>query len=318
MELLYSSGNKTVDYMSSLQITGNVIPQIWYKTIIRENGKPNINAITVLSDIVYWYRPQEVRDEQTGHVIGLRKRFKSDLLQRNYQQIAEQFGLTKEQARSAVIALEELGVIRRELRKVVSHGQCLNNVMFIELFPEKLTEITYFQKKDCLSKVLTNETPAETETYRSKEEKDTGLQFKAETNTVNTTKINDSDYPILSYQEEEELFKLQIDYDAIRNDNPYNCDRLDDIVSMAVDVLTSTKKTIRVNKEERPSSVVKSKFRKLNMEHIKYVLGNFDNTTTEVRNMGAMLVTSLYNATLSMSSHYSAKVQHDLYGQNVS
>ena len=29
----------------------------------RDNGKPNLTAIVILSDIVYWYKPTEVREE---------------------------------------------------------------------------------------------------------------------------------------------------------------------------------------------------------------------------------------------------------------
>ena len=43
-----SSGNQTVDAMGSLNITGNVIPTIWYKTILKENGKLYLLAIAIL------------------------------------------------------------------------------------------------------------------------------------------------------------------------------------------------------------------------------------------------------------------------------
>ena len=60
-----TSGNQIVDAMGSLNITGNIIPTIWYRTILRENGKPYLLAIAILADIVYWYRPVEVRDPAT-------------------------------------------------------------------------------------------------------------------------------------------------------------------------------------------------------------------------------------------------------------
>ena len=67
MAYLYGSGHETVDRMANFAITGNVVPQTWYRTILRETGKPHLLAIMILSDIVYWYRPKEVRDEVTGH-----------------------------------------------------------------------------------------------------------------------------------------------------------------------------------------------------------------------------------------------------------
>ena len=91
----YTTGNAKVDLMAQIQLTGNVTPQIWYKTITKESGKPHLLAIAILSDIVYWYRPAEIRDESTGHITGYRKRFHADMLQRSYDQFAELFGESK-------------------------------------------------------------------------------------------------------------------------------------------------------------------------------------------------------------------------------
>ena len=55
-----TSGNEIVDAMGSINISGNIIPAIWYKTITKENEKPYLLAIVSLADIVYWYRPSEV------------------------------------------------------------------------------------------------------------------------------------------------------------------------------------------------------------------------------------------------------------------
>ena len=52
---IYSTGNEIVDENAKLNISGNIIPQVWYRTIIRESGKPNLTAIIILADIVYWY-----------------------------------------------------------------------------------------------------------------------------------------------------------------------------------------------------------------------------------------------------------------------
>ncbi len=91
--MYYTSGNDTVDKMGRINFAGNVIPETWYKAIVRDNGKPNLNAIVILSDIVYWYRPEMVRDEESGQLLGMKKRFKNDALQRSYKQLAEKFGI---------------------------------------------------------------------------------------------------------------------------------------------------------------------------------------------------------------------------------
>lgn len=75
MQSQFHTGSLTVDQMSRLHISGNIIPVTWFKTIRKATGKPNLNAIIILADIVYWYRPVEIRDELTGELIGLRKNF---------------------------------------------------------------------------------------------------------------------------------------------------------------------------------------------------------------------------------------------------
>lgn len=142
----YTTGNAKVDQMGQMQISGNIIPQIWYKTITRKNGKPHLLAIAILSDIVYWYRPTEIRDESSGHITGYGKRFKWDMLQRSYDQFADFFGESKRSVTEAVVLLESLGVIRRDFRTINIGGIKYNNILFIDLFPEQLYKLTYPEK----------------------------------------------------------------------------------------------------------------------------------------------------------------------------
>lgn len=148
-----TSGVRIVDEMMKFNATGNVIPAQWYKTITKENGKPNLNAIILLSDIVYWYKPTIVRNEATGEVEGLKKRFKGDMLQRTYQSFSEQFGISKRDAMNAIVALEKLGVVKRHFRSIKVETLLVNNVLFIELVPEVLFKLTF----DVVDKISTCE-----------------------------------------------------------------------------------------------------------------------------------------------------------------
>ena len=143
MQSQFHTGSLTVDQMSRLHISGNVIPVTWFKTIRKATGKPNLNAIIILADIVYWYRPVEIRDELTGELIGLKKKFHSDILQRSYQQIADQFGITKRDATNAVVELEKLGVVKRVFRTLRLGGQQIPNVLFLDLIVKVLELLTY-------------------------------------------------------------------------------------------------------------------------------------------------------------------------------
>ena len=139
-----TSGNAIVDAMGSVNITGNVIPAVWYRTITKENGKPYLLAIVILADIVYWYRPSEVRDQGSGHILGWKKKFSEDILRQSYQYYADLFGESKKTVKTAMDRLEKLQVIRREFR-TVSYGEGLvcNNVMYVELKPDMLYRLTF-------------------------------------------------------------------------------------------------------------------------------------------------------------------------------
>ena len=140
-----SETTNTVDAIGRINFEGNIIPSSWYQNIKGKDGKPDFSAITILSDIVYWYRPSEIRDEQTGRVIGYKKKFAADKLQRGYEQLGAQFGLSKEQARDACHRLRDLGLISIEIRHGVRYGQGMiaNNVVYLEPNPEALLDITY-------------------------------------------------------------------------------------------------------------------------------------------------------------------------------
>jgi len=134
--------NETVIKIGQLNFQGNIIDDGWIKNLTYENGKPNMNAIMILSEIVYWYRPVIEKDELTGRILGVKKKFKSDMLQKSYQALADRFGISKRQAKAACDYLKDRGLIRIEFRDIVKDGHILNNVMFVEPIPEKIKEIS--------------------------------------------------------------------------------------------------------------------------------------------------------------------------------
>ncbi len=143
---MYTTGIPTCDQLREIAFTGNVIPQNWYRVFVKsdlKHPKPHLLAINILADIVYWYRPREIRDEGTGQVIGFQKKFRDDKLQRSYAQIAEQFGCSSGQAKDAIVFLEHMGVARREFRTLQSNGMVYANVLYLDLDVARLKELTY-------------------------------------------------------------------------------------------------------------------------------------------------------------------------------
>ena len=87
-----------------------------------------------------------------------------------------------------------------------------------------------------------------------------------------------------------------------------------DALEFVVDTICTKREYIRIASDDRPRDVVKSRFMKLDSSHIQYVLDCLKENTTDVRNIKQYLLAALYNAPGTISSYYSAKVNHDLYG----
>lgn len=163
----FTTGVATVDQMGQLNMKGNIKPAIWNDTIVNEKGKPQRLAMDILADVVYWYRPTEVRDENSGLVVGWKKRFASDMLQRSYAELSDQFCEEKKTIIRAIVFLEELGVIKRIFRTLkYKSGRVANNVMFIDLNVDRLCELT-FPEEDAIKrkKKKINETEFGNEDY---------------------------------------------------------------------------------------------------------------------------------------------------------
>ena len=57
--------------------------------------------------------------------------------------------------------------------------------------------------------------------------------------------------------------------------------------------------------------VVRSRLKKLNADHIRFVLNSLAENATPVRNMKQYLLVSLYNAPTTMNLHYQNLTNHD-------
>jgi len=139
--------DKVLKQMNEIPFQGNIVPHSWYDYIKDSRGKPYLIAIVLLSDIAFWYRPHIIRDETTGRILRLQKKFAADKLQRSYGSLAKQFGLSKFQVRKALRHLESMGIISLTLRNIVlESGLRLSNVLYIGIHPDALMEITRITK----------------------------------------------------------------------------------------------------------------------------------------------------------------------------
>ena len=109
-----------------------------------------------------------------------------------------------------------------------------------------------------------------------------------------------------------EIIEENIEYEIMK-DRP-DGDRLGEIIEIMLDAVCSTAPTIRINGEDMPQQVVKSRFLKLDSSHIEYVFHAMKECPSNIRNIRAYLLTTLYNAPATMDNFYSAKVNHDFNG----
>lgn len=110
----------------------------------------------------------------------------------------------------------------------------------------------------------------------------------------------------------ERYFRQQFNMEFLLRQYPYEEDVLNEMLNLVVDTVCSKRKSIRIASDDKPLEVVKSVFMKLDREHISFVLDSMKENTTLVRNMKQYLLAALYNAPMTINSHYSSLVQHHM------
>ena len=111
-----------------------------------------------------------------------------------------------------------------------------------------------------------------------------------------------------------DLILENIEYDYLCREFATYREDLDEIVELMVETVCARRKTTRIAGSDFPHEVVRSRFLKLDSEHIRFVMDSLQKNTTEVRNMKQYLLTVLFNAPTTISNHYTAQVNHDMYG----
>lgn len=108
------------------------------------------------------------------------------------------------------------------------------------------------------------------------------------------------------------LIKENIDYDILLRENPYDQEALDGYLELILEVCCTGRKTVRINQDDIPAEVVKSRFLKLNKEHIDYVMDSLRRNTTKITNIRAYTLSALYNAPVTISQYFTSLVSHDM------
>ena len=109
------------------------------------------------------------------------------------------------------------------------------------------------------------------------------------------------------------VVKKNINYTCFENDWSYDIKMIDELIDLIVEIMTLPDAVIvRIGGVEKKAALVKSQFMKLKKAHIEYVMNCLKKNTTKIANIRAYLLTTLYNAPLTMDSYYQAKVNYFL------
>ncbi len=113
----------------------------------------------------------------------------------------------------------------------------------------------------------------------------------------------------------EKLFKKNIAYEDFMDRTDPN-PLVNEILNTMLDVVTTSKKTVRVNGENKPVEIVKPIFCKIKSNHISYILESIRKTDSDIKNIKAYLITAIYNSYLTYDTYLTVKVNYDMSNLN--
>lgn len=138
-------------------------------------------------------------------------------------------------------------------------------------------------------------------TYLNKELKERNTQFIHQADTVE----------IYEEDEIEDILREQIEYDVLIQDPDYfggtsGTELLDSIVAVLQEPFISNKPIYRIGGTDIATEAVRSRIRKLECEHVKYVYDcvfALPEGTSKIKNIKAYLLTALYNAPVTYAAY---------------
>lgn len=137
-----------------------------------------------------------------------------------------------------------------------------------------------------------------------------GTKELKEQNTYPSIYQEESAEEIVEEDKIEEILQDQIEYDVLVQDPDYfggssGPELLDSIVEILKAPFTSSKTTCRISGENIATEAVRSRLRKLECEHIKYVYDCVFGSQIhpQIKNMKAYLLTALYNAPITYAAY---------------
>ena len=197
--------------------------------------------------------------------------------------------------------LEEFGLIERKRR-----GQGKPCLVYVKNFSAESSKESVKNRDNddsCGSKIACQD-PVKSRGIKKKEN-------KTEMNNTNLI-LSDEMEKMKNRELLEEYFSHSLEIDLLLRLYPDDEDTLYQIVNLLVDTCATNRKTLRIAGDDKPAEVVRSRFMKLNADHIRFVLKCLAENSNPIRNMKQYLLASLYNAPTTMQLSYQNQTNHDL------
>ena len=197
--------------------------------------------------------------------------------------------------------LEEFGLIERKRR-----GQGKPCLVYVKNFSAESSKESVKNRDNddsCGSKIACQD-PVKSRGIKKKEN-------KTEMNNTNPI-LSDESEKMKSRELLEEYFSCSLEIDLLLRLYPDDEDTIYQIVDLLVDTCDSKRKLIRIAGDDKPAEVVLSRLKKLNADHIHFVLDCLAANTSPIRNMKQYLLAALFNAPTTIQLYYQNKVNHDL------
>ena len=197
--------------------------------------------------------------------------------------------------------LEKFGLIERKRR-----GQGKPCLVYVKNFSSESSKESVKNRDNddsCGSKIACQD-PVKSRGIKKKEN-------KTEMNNTNLILSNESE-KMKNRELLEEYFSHSLEIDLLLRLYPDDEDTLYQIVNLLVDTCATNRKLLRIAGDDKPAEVVRSRFMKLNADHIRFVLKCLAENSSPIRNMKQYLLASLYNAPTTMQLSYQNQTNHDL------
>lgn len=138
----------------------------------------------------------------------------------------------------------------------------------------------------------------------------------SDTNPIYPSEKRNDGYDVIELQKGyKKIIKENIGYEYLFQNKIGWREDVESIVGIMVDVCTMPEdSSVKVNGTPMSVGIVKSQFLKIDSSHIEYIMGSLNDNPSDVRNIRAYLITTIYNAPNTISQYYRSKVNHDLYG----